>query len=66
MPIVTARADTFGLSGHETVEQLENNMDFYGLHPGYIGSRRARQCMLIAVQLLRILVLRFRQPRTVQ
>ena len=28
MPIVIARADAFGLSGHETVEQLESNTDF--------------------------------------
>ena len=28
MPIVIARADAFGLSGYETVEQLESNTDF--------------------------------------
>lgn len=28
MPIVIARADAFGLSGHETVEQLESNTGF--------------------------------------
>ncbi|MDC1382861.1 4-oxalomesaconate tautomerase [Candidatus Puniceispirillum sp.] len=28
MPIVIARADAFGLSGYETVRQLENNVDF--------------------------------------
>ena len=28
MPIVIARADAFGLSGHETVQQLEGNTDF--------------------------------------
>ncbi len=28
MPIVIAKAESFGLSAHETVEQLENNTDF--------------------------------------
>jgi 4-oxalomesaconate tautomerase len=28
MPMVIARADAFGLSGHETIQQLEGNTDF--------------------------------------